>query len=158
MRCPFCKYDNDKVVDSRASEDGLAIRRRRQCIHCQMRYTTYERVEELSLKVVKKDDAREPYSRDKLRQGIAMACSKRPVSHEQIEKLIGEVEHRVFRECDYEVESTQLGELIMQELRQLDQVAYVRFASVYRDFEDARDFMDEVEPLLQHRRESPRRR
>lgn len=154
MRCPFCQSDNDRVVDSRTSDDGLAIRRRRECMSCCMRYTTYERVEDLSLKVVKKDGAREPYRREKIRRGLAVACWKRRISDEQIEQLIGRVEHQMFRECDYEVESTRLGEMVMDELRKLDQVAYVRFASVYREFKDARDFADEIQPMLQRRRRS----
>ena len=148
MLCPFCQIDNDKVIDSRASEDGLAIRRRRQCTTCGKRYTTYERIEELSVKIIKKDEAREPYRREKIRKGVAVACWKRPISDEQIERLIGRVEHRIFKEYDYEIPSVELGNLVMAELRKLDQVAYVRFASVYREFEDARDFVREVQPML----------
>lgn len=148
MLCPFCHVDNDKVIDSRASEDGMAIRRRRQCMRCEKRYTTYERIEELSVKVIKKDKAREPYRREKIRKGVSVACWKRPISDEQIERLIGRVEHRIFQEYDYEIPSRELGNLVMAELRQLDQVAYVRFASVYREFDDARDFVKEIQPML----------
>ena len=148
MRCPFCQRDHDRVIDTRTGDDGLAIRRRRECHHCGKRFTTYERVEELSLKVIKRDRAREPYRREKLRKGLAAACWKRPVSDEQIEQLIGRVEQRLFQECDYEIPSSMLGHLVMEELRQLDQVAYVRFASVYRRFQDAEDFMRAVQPML----------
>ncbi len=155
MRCPFCHEDHDRVVDSRVCEDGLAIRRRRECISCDMRYTTYERVGDLSLKVVKKDGARESYTRDKIRRGVSVACSKRPISDEQIERLIGEVEHQVFRECDYEVEATRLGQLVLNRLKQLDEVAYLRFASVYLNFDEVRDFADEIEPLLRREQIQP---
>jgi transcriptional repressor NrdR len=148
MRCPFCEIDNDRVIDSRASEDGLSIRRRRECLHCKRRYTTYERAEEMNLKVIKKHHEREPYSREKLRAGIAKACWKRPISDEKIDSIIAEIESEVYGHFDTEVESRELGRLVMERLGQIDQVAYVRFASVYREFKDVRDFVDELQPML----------
>lgn len=148
MKCPFCQADNDKVIDSRASEDGIAIRRRRQCNACRRRYTTYERVERTTVKVVKKDGTREPFDRTRLKQGLEKACWKRPISDTDIEALIVEVENYVEANFDSEVESRYLGEVVMEHLRELDQVAYVRFASVYREFKDARDFVDELRPML----------
>ena len=155
MRCPFCQADNDRVSDSRASEDGQAIRRRRQCLACKHRYTTYERIERTHLKVVKKDGARVPYDRNKLKLGLEKACWKRPISDAQLEAVLWHVENQVETRFESEVESRHLGELVMAQLRDLDQVAYVRFASVYRQFEDAHDFVDELRPMLS---ESPRPR
>ncbi|MCE9553458.1 MAG: transcriptional regulator NrdR [Planctomycetes bacterium] len=148
MRCPFCRSDNDRVIDSRASEDSFAIRRRRECLDCRRRYTTYERIEERAIKVIKKDGARVPFEREKLKSGIEKACWKRPVSDAQIEGLISEIENDVLTNYDAEVDSRYLGEQVMIRLRELDQVAYVRFASVYRQFKDVRDFVDELEPML----------
>ncbi|MBN1912156.1 MAG: transcriptional repressor NrdR [Pirellulales bacterium] len=147
MNCPFCHEDNDRVVDSRASEDGQAIRRRRECLACKRRYTTYERVEQ-TVKVVKKDGVRVPFDRTRLKQGLEKACWKRPVSDAQLEQIVTTVENLVESKADAEVESRYLGELVMHHLRQLDQVAYVRFASVYRQFEDVHDFVDELRPML----------
>ena len=155
MRCPFCQADNDRVTDSRASEDGYAIRRRRQCLACRRRYTTYERIERTHLKVVKKDGARVPYDRNKLKLGLEKACWKRPISDAQLEAILWEVENQVETQFESEVESRHLGEMVMARLRELDQVAYVRFASVYRQFQDAHDFVDELRPMLS---ESPRPR
>lgn len=148
MRCPFCEIDNDRVIDSRASEDGLSIRRRRECLSCKRRYTTYERAEEMNLKVVKKHGEREPFCREKLRTGIAKACWKRPISDETIDSIIASLESEVYGRFDTEVESRELGRLAMERLAQLDQVAFVRFASVYREFKDVRDFVDELQPML----------
>ena len=148
MRCPFCHFDQDRVIDSRASEDGYAIRRRRECLHCKRRYTSYERLEELGIKVVKKDGVREPYSRDKIRVGLSKACWKRPISDEQIEGIIAHVESYMYANCESEIESAKVGELVMERLATVDQVAYVRFASVYRRFKDVRDFVDELQPML----------
>ena len=155
MRCPFCQADNDRVTDSRASEDGYAIRRRRQCLACKHRYTTYERIERTHLKVVKKDGTRVPYDRNKLKLGLEKACWKRPISDAQLEGILWDLENQVETQFESEVESRYLGELVMARLRELDQVAYVRFASVYRQFEDAHDFVDELRPMLS---ESPRPR
>jgi transcriptional repressor NrdR len=148
MRCPYCRSDNDRVIDSRASEDSFAIRRRRECLDCRRRYTTYERIEERTIKVIKKDGVRVPFEREKLKSGIEKACWKRPVSDAQIEGLISEIENDVLTNYDAEVDSRYLGEQVMLRLRELDQVAYVRFASVYRQFKDVRDFVDELEPML----------
>ena len=148
MRCPFCRTDNDRVIDSRTSEDGYAIRRRRQCLDCKRRYTTYERLEEMTIKVVKKDGERQPFSRNKMRQGLEKACWKRPISDEQIDTIIAAVETEVYGKFEQEVESRDLGTMVMQHLGALDQVAFVRFASVYREFKDVRDFVDELQPML----------
>lgn len=150
MRCPFCRIDNDRVIDSRASEDGIAIRRRRECLNCKRRYTTYERLEEAAIKVVKKGGEREPFSREKMRSGLAKACWKRPISDAQIDGLLAAVESDIYANFDTEVESQHLGEMVMRLLGELDQVAYVRFASVYREFKDVRDFVDELQPMLNH--------
>jgi len=149
MRCPFCRTDNDRVIDSRTSDDGLAIRRRRECLDCKRRYTTYERLEEMAIKVVKKHGERQPFNRKKMRQGLEIACWKRPISDEQIDAIIASVESEVYAEFDQEVESHELGRLVMDALGDLDQVAFVRFASVYREFKDVRDFVDELRPMLQ---------
>ncbi len=148
MKCPFCNADNDKVIDSRASEDGVATRRRRQCNACKRRYTTYERVERTTVRVVKKDGTRVPFDRLRLKQGLEKACWKRPISDADIESVITEVENYIEANCESEVESRYLGEVVMDQLRDRDQVAYVRFASVYREFKDARDFVDELRPML----------
>lgn len=148
MKCPFCQTDNDRVIDSRGSEDGFAIRRRRECLNCKRRYSTYERLEEMSLKVIKKNGRREPFSRDKMRQGLSRACWKRPISDEKIDGVIAQVETEVYANFDTEVDSDHLGGLVMRFLGELDQVAFVRFASVYREFKDVRDFVDELQPML----------
>jgi len=148
MRCPYCGKDHDRVSDSRASEDGASIRRRRECLQCNRRFTTYERVDETGISVVKRNGAREPFSRDKIRLGLAKACWKRPISDEQINNLVSRVESDVFAATESEIESTKVGELVMRRLAEVDQVAYVRFASVYRQFKDVRDFVDELQPLL----------
>lgn len=135
-------------MDSRANEDGYVIRRRRECLHCKRRYTTYERLEEMGIKVVKKDGVREPFSRDKIRVGLAKACWKRPISDEQIEGIISHVESYLYAHCEAEIDSSQIGKLVIERLAQVDQVAYVRFASVYRQFKDVRDFVDELQPML----------
>ncbi|HEY1601342.1 MAG TPA: transcriptional regulator NrdR [Pirellulales bacterium] len=155
MKCPYCRVDNDRVTDSRASEDGFAIRRRRECVHCRRRYTTYERIEEQTIKVVKKDGVRFPFERDKIKRGLQKACWKRPISDEKIESVVSAIEIEVYANFDSEVESRYLGELAMQHLRQLDQVAYVRFASVYRDFADVRDFVEELQPMLEKTDQGP---
>ena len=152
-----CQIDNDRVIDSRTSEDGYAIRRRRECIGCTRRYTTYERMEELDLKVSKKDGVREPFDPTKIREGISKACWKRPISSEQIDGVVTKLQNRIYTEFEKEIESKQLGELIMDELRSLDQVAYVRFASVYREFTDAQDFVQEIQPMLDEDRKRPAR-
>ncbi len=153
MRCPFCGADNDRVIDSRAGQDGYLIRRRRQCNRCGRRYTTYERLEEMELKVVKKNGVREPFNLDKIRQGLRKACWKRPVSDEQIEALAAAVEAEIYANFEAEVPSRHIGELVMERLGDVDQVAFVRFASVYREFKDVRDFVDELQPMLREKKD-----
>jgi len=148
MKCPYCHADNDRVLDSRASEDGFATRRRRECLACRRRYTTYERVERKALRVIKKDGARVPFDRDKLKLGLEKACWKRPISSAALDAIVSQIENHLEAQFDSEVESRYIGELVMQHLRELDQVAYVRFASVYRQFEDVQDFVDELKPML----------
>lgn len=148
MKCPFCKSEDTRVVDSRGSADGFAIRRRRECLACGRRYTTYERIEESPIRVVKKDGAREPFERRKILSGLIKACEKRPVGIEMLDDVVTRIEHQVTEQFDREVPSAFIGRLIMRELRKVDQVAYVRFASVYRDFKDVTEFMDEIRPML----------
>jgi len=155
MRCPFCRVDNDRVLDTRISDDGFSIRRRRRCLNCQRRYSTYERPEELAIKVIKKDGCREPFGREKIRQGLARACWKRPVSDEQIDKMVADIESDVYASFDSEIESRVLGEMVMEHLRELDQVAFVRFASVYREFKDVNDFVLELKPILRSQQKRP---
>ncbi|HEV7223601.1 MAG TPA: transcriptional regulator NrdR [Pirellulales bacterium] len=156
MKCPYCRKDNDRVIDSRASQDGFAIRRRRECLSCRRRYTTYERIEEQAIKVIKKDGVREPFEREKIRKGLEKACWKRAISDEQMEAVVSAVESDIYANFDAEIESRSLGDLVMKHLRQLDQVAFVRFASVYREFKDVRDFVDELEPMLEESRKPKR--
>ncbi len=148
MICPFCRVDNDRVIDSRTSQDGLAIRRRRECLHCKRRFTTYERVEEMSLKVIKKDGNRVPFEREKIKRGLEKACWKRPIGENDVERVVTNIENEVYKTYDSEIPSGELGELVMRHLRRLDQIAYVRFASVYREFKDVREFVSELEPML----------
>jgi len=147
MFCPHCAADNDRVIDSRACEDGRAIRRRRYCNQCKKRFTTYERVEHYALQVVKKDGVREPFQREKIERGVERACWKRPVSGEEIRKLASLVEADMQLDYDSEIPSTVIGRMVMQRLASVDQVAYVRFASVYREFTDVEDFVAELAPL-----------
>jgi len=148
MKCPYCAADNDKVVDSRSMGDGLSIRRRRECLACGKRFTTYEHVDNIPVMVIKRDERREPYQREKLVEGIRIACRKRPVSEDQIEGIASQIELKVNSEFEKEIDSATLGELVMEQLRRLDQVAYVRFASVYRQFKDVNQFIDELKGLL----------
>jgi len=154
MRCPICGVDNDKVIDSRASEDGFAIRRRRECMACNRRFTTYERLEEMEVKVVKKDGVREPFNREKMRSGLAKACWKRPISDAQIDALVSSIETKIYNEHESEIDTAALGDMVMDKLKNLDEVAYVRFAIVYRRFKDVRDFVDELKPMLKQQRKS----
>ena len=156
MQCPYCHNDSDRVMDSRASDDGFAIRRRRECSTCHRRYTTYERVEEPAIKVVKKDGVRENFSREKIKSGLRKACWKRPISDEQIEAIVATIENDIYANFDTEVSSRHLGDMVMMQLRELDQVAFVRFASVYRQFKDVRDFVDELKPMLAQNRPAKR--
>lgn len=150
MRCPFCKEDHDRVVDSRSSDTGRIIRRRRQCLACKKRFTTYEKIgESFKLCVVKKDSSRVPYDRDKIIGGLQKACYKRPISAEQIQQIADKAEEDIFRSFDKEVSSAFVGESVMKHLRVIDKVAYIRFASVYRDFEDAGELIEEVSQAIQ---------
>jgi transcriptional repressor NrdR len=157
MRCPFCRNRGNRVVDSRLSGDGATIRRRRMCSACKKRFTTYERVEEIAAMVVKKDGRREPFERSKIVAGIKRACEKRPVSMETIEQIADRVEAAVAESGERESASSFIGEIVMNELHRIDQVAYVRFASVYRSFKDIEEFMHELEDLIRLRKESPER-
>ena len=148
MRCPFCRADDDRVIDSRAGDDGASIRRRRECLACRRRFTTYERIERQLLNVLKKGGIREPFDRDKIKRGLAKACWKRPVSEDDIERVVSALEGKLYGEHESDVPSPVIGERLMELLKELDQVAYVRFASVYREFKDVRDFVDELEPIL----------
>ena len=157
MKCPFCGRMEEKVVDSREARDGEVIRRRRHCLHCGRRFTTYERIEEIQLMVVKKDGRREPFDRNKILSGLLKATQKRPVSVAELEKIADEVETRLLEKPDREMSSTEIGELIMNRLYHLDEVAYVRFASVYRQFKDVNEFVEEVKGLLGTSQRRPRR-
>jgi transcriptional repressor NrdR len=148
MRCPFCGYEESKVIDSRPTDEGERIRRRRECLQCTKRFTTYEMIESLPIIVIKKDRSRETFSRDKLRNGMLTACEKRPVSIETIERAIDDIETSIQNSLDREVSSTRIGELVMDKLKDIDEVAYVRFASVYRQFKDINTFMSELSKLL----------
>lgn len=156
MKCPFCGDFDNKVVDSRMSGDSDVIRRRRECLDCGRRFTTYERVEDILPMVIKKDGRREPFDRNKILSGIQTACQKRPVSVEVLEEIVGRIEKTVQDKGDKEIKSSTIGETVMQELHELDEVAYVRFASVYRSFRDLNEFMDELKDLLDE--EETRRR
>lgn len=147
MRCPKCSCENDKVIDSRSIRDGAGVRRRRECARCQYRFTTVEEIVPEELKVVKRNGVREEYSIEKLRTGIKNACYKRPVSDEEIDAVIEDINHSLMRDFDKEVPSLEIGERVMDALRDLDQIAYVRFASVYRKFQAAKDFISEVKHL-----------
>lgn len=147
MKCPFCGYPDTKVTDSRPNETQTAIRRRRMCLSCGKRFTTYEKAETIPLIVIKKDNNREPYNREKIEKGILSACYKRPVSTARIEKVTDEIENEIFGLGMSEVKSTSIGEIVMNKLKDLDQVAYVRFASVYREFKDVNTFIEEIKKL-----------
>ncbi|MBQ1852495.1 MAG: transcriptional repressor NrdR [Lachnospiraceae bacterium] len=150
MKCPFCGDENTKVIDSRPSEETNAIRRRRQCEKCSKRFTTYEKVETIPLVVIKKGNVREAYDRSKIEAGVFRSCHKRPISVSQITQLVDEVENAIFNMEEKEIPSSKIGELVMDKLKSLDAVAYVRFASVYREFKDVGTFMDELKKLLDH--------
>lgn len=151
MKCPYCNDDNIRVVDSRSVDDSNAIRRRRQCDNCGKRFTTFEKIETIPLMIVKKDSSRVAYDRSKLEGGIFRACHKRPVSRAQIDELVNSVESEVFNMTDKEVTTSFIGELVMDKLKALDEVAYVRFASVYREFKDVNTFFDELEKIYKRR-------
>jgi transcriptional repressor NrdR len=158
MKCPFCREGDFAVVDSRSHGGGFPIRRKRICSHCKRRVMTVEHIEETPLKVVKKDESREPFDPSKLRRGLEKACYKRPISTEQIEAIVRQVESDVYSEYFSEVSVAVVGELVMDYLKKLDQVAYVRFASVYREFKDVGDFVEEIEPMLAQDKSENRKR
>ncbi|MCR5776251.1 MAG: transcriptional regulator NrdR [Lachnospiraceae bacterium] len=149
MKCPFCGHDNTRVIDSRPAEDNNSIRRRRVCDDCERRFTTYEKIETIPLMIIKKDNNREPYDRTKVEAGVLRACHKRPVSAEQINDLVNAVENEIFSIGDREIQSSAIGEIVMKKLKSLDAVAYVRFASVYREFKDVSSFLDELKKVLE---------
>lgn len=148
MKCPYCNHPDTRVIDSRPAEDGSAIRRRRSCDECGKRFTTYEKVETIPLIIIKKDNNREQYNRSKIERGIIRACYRRPVSAEAIQKTVERIEIKIFNLEAKEVSSTDVGEIVMDELKELDEVAYVRFASVYREFKDVNTFMDEIKKMM----------
>lgn len=151
MKCPFCGYQESKVVDSRHSDDNTSIRRRRECLSCQKRFTTYETVESLPMIVVKKDNSRQSFDRNKILNGMVRACEKRPVTMADLEKAADEIEQIIQNSLDREVSTERIGELVMERLKPLDEVAYVRFASVYRQFKDINSFMTELNKILEER-------
>ena len=153
MKCPYCGYEESKVIDSRPTDDGYVIRRRRECMECAKRYTTYERVEEVNLIVVKKDGIRESFNRTKILNGLIRACEKRPVSIEQMEDIANRIEQYLINSMEKEIPSSKIGELLMEELKLLDEVSYVRFASVYRQFKDLNTFVDELSKLLAEKKD-----
>lgn len=156
MRCPFCGHKEDKVVDSRATQEESAVRRRRECLECGKRFTTYEYVEEVSMLVIKKDGRREHFDRKKILSGVTRACEKRPISMEKMEDIVIQVERAIQKKSDREVPSTRIGELVMEKLKILDDVAYVRFASVYRQFKDVGQFMLELKDILNKEKPKPK--
>jgi transcriptional repressor NrdR len=151
MKCPFCNHIEDKVVDSRESREGDAIRRRRQCLACERRFTTYERIDEVPYMVIKKDGRREKFDRQKVLSGLLKACEKRPVSMGKLAELVNAVEGKVTDSPDREISTIEIGEMLMEALRDLDKIAYVRFASVYRDFQDEEAFFNELKALMRHK-------
>lgn len=148
MKCPYCEFLDSKVVDSRPTDEGQTIRRRRECMNCDKRFTTYEKIEEIPIMVIKKDGNRESYNRNKLLNGIIKSCEKRPVSINEIEDLVDEIEKNLSNSLEKEVTSIEIGEMVMNKLKDLDEVAYVRFASVYRQFKDLNTFMEELKKIL----------
>jgi len=141
MRCPFCHNDNDKVLDTRAAEEGYVVRRKRVCQDCHRRFTTLEQIEELNVRVVKNDETREPFDREKIRRGIERACSKQAIDSDQIEQTVQRIESDIYSEFDLEIPTSKIGEVVLRHLAELDEIAYIRFASVYRDFDNADDFL-----------------
>src|SRR5579884_3668881 len=156
MKCPFCSHENDKVVDSRESKEGESIRRRRECLQCGKRFTTYERIDEIPYMVVKKDGRREKFERQKVLNGLLRACEKRPIPMGHLEEIVDEAENFVIDSPERERKTSEIGELIMSRLRRYDKVAYVRFASVYLDFKDVKEFMQELQHLLNAKESTPK--
>jgi transcriptional repressor NrdR len=155
VKCPFCGSNDDKVVDSRSMMEGVSIRRRRECLSCNQRFTTYERVEEIPLMIIKRDERREPFDRLKIARSIRIACQKRPVSEEQIDEITSRIEHKLFSMQQREIASQIIGEDLMRHLGDVDQVAYVRFASVYRQFKDLNEFYDELTRFIKEQKPIP---
>ena len=151
MRCVFCGFVESKVIDSRSADDGSSIRRRRECLECGKRFTTYEKVESIPLIVIKKDKTRQQFDRDKVLNGLLRACEKRPVTYEQLEQIADRIESSIQNALKREISSDEIGEMIMRELKEIDEVAYVRFASVYRQFKDVNTFMDELKKILKEK-------
>ena len=151
MKCPYCSFEESKVIDYRPTDEGERIRRRRECLNCQKRFTTYEIIESLPIIVIKKDKSREPFNREKVLNGRMRACEKRPVSLDTIEKIVDDIEATISNSLDREVSTRKIGELIMEKLKNVDEVAYVRFASVYRQFKDINTFMEELNNLLREK-------
>ncbi|MCI6189057.1 MAG: transcriptional regulator NrdR [Clostridium sp.] len=147
MKCPFCFFEESKVIDSRSADDNTTIRRRRECLNCGKRYTTYEKIENIPIQVIKKDSTRENFNKDKIVNGLIIACQKRPISRNQIEKLADEIERDISNKMITEVQSKDIGEMVMEKLKELDEISYVRFASVYRQFKDIDTFLEEIENL-----------
>lgn len=151
MKCPYCGFTEDKVIDSRPTEENTTIRRRRECLHCMKRFTTYEKVESVPLMVIKRDKSRQAFDRQKLLNGLLRACEKRPVSISELEKLVEDVELQILNSLKREITTQEIGEMVMTKLKELDEVAYVRFASVYRQFRDINTFMDELHKLIKEK-------
>ncbi|OHW63024.1 transcriptional repressor NrdR [Andreesenia angusta] len=151
MRCPYCDYQESKVVDSRPTDEGQVIRRRRECMNCQKRFTTYEKIEDIPIMVIKKDGTRETYIRNKLMNGIIRACQKRPVSISQMEEIVDSIEKSLANDMEKEIKTDKIGEMVLNKLKDIDEVAYVRFASVYREFNDLETFMEELQKLLEEK-------
>ncbi|ENZ01713.1 transcriptional regulator NrdR [Clostridium thermobutyricum] len=148
MKCPFCSYNESKVVDSRSTDDNTTIRRRRECSNCGKRYTTYEKIEDIPMLVIKKDSTRENFNKEKIINGLIIACQKRPVSRKQIEEIAEEIEKRISNKMITEIQSQKIGEMVMEMLKNIDEISYVRFASVYRQFKDINTFMEEINSLI----------
>jgi len=151
MKCPFCDHEESKVIDSRESKKGLSIRRRRECLSCRRRFTTYEKIEEIPYMVVKKDGTRQPFDSQKLLRGLLKACEKRPIPVGQVEEIVEEIESRLHERAEKEFRASEIGQFVMERLKELDKVAYVRFASVYREFRDVMEFKQELENLLKEK-------
>ncbi|ADQ04847.1 ATP-cone domain protein [Caldicellulosiruptor owensensis OL] len=148
MRCPFCGYEDSKVIDTRPTNEGKTIKRRRECLKCQKRFTTYEKVERQPILVIKKDNRREEFDRNKILNGVIKACQKRPVSIEQMNKIVDEIENEIYNSMREEISSREIGEMVMEKLKKIDEISYVRFASVYRQFKDINTFIEELQKLL----------
>ncbi|EOR27377.1 Transcriptional repressor NrdR [bioreactor metagenome] len=148
MRCPFCSFEESKVVDSRSTDDNTTIRRRRECLRCNKRYTTYEKVEDIPILVIKRDSTRENFNKEKIVNGLIIACQKRPISRKQIEELAEDIEKAISNKMITEVDSKSIGEMVMERLKEIDEISYVRFASVYRQFKDINTFLEEIKSLV----------